>query len=132
MPNPKNLRDDYQHSQFYIGAVAQLTGATRKAIRHYETLGLIPAPLRRGKYRVYTGRHVFAVHVIKHSQAYGFSLAELQELMHAINHQPDFPLQDALASVTRKRDAVRQQVAQLRQLDHRLGLLLQDIKKYFS
>ncbi|WP_413699945.1 MerR family DNA-binding transcriptional regulator [Psychromonas sp. KJ10-10] len=27
-----------------IGQVAELTGATRKAIRHYETIELIPSP----------------------------------------------------------------------------------------
>lgn len=33
----------------YIGKVAEMTGAWRKAIRHYESLGLLPAPQRRGK-----------------------------------------------------------------------------------
>ena len=37
----------------YIGKLALVTGVTQKAIRHYENLGLIPAPERKGKYRFY-------------------------------------------------------------------------------
>ena len=37
----------------YIGKAAQLSGTTIKAIRHYEAIGLMPAPARRGGYRVY-------------------------------------------------------------------------------
>jgi DNA-binding transcriptional MerR regulator len=32
----------------YIGKVAELTGATPKAIRHYEAMGLIVPPQRVG------------------------------------------------------------------------------------
>lgn len=132
MTDPKHFRDDFLHSQMYIGKVSQITGASRKAIRLYETQGLIPAPQRRGNYRVYTGQHVFAVHVIKHAQGYGFSLAELQGLMQVINRQPSFPLNEALAIVKRKRESVRQQIAVLRQLDKRIALLHNDIKKHFN
>jgi len=33
-----------------IGRVSELTGATRKAIRHYESIGLITPPDRKGSY----------------------------------------------------------------------------------
>ena len=36
----------------YIGALAKLTSASRKAIRHYKSLGLIPVPQRKGRYRI--------------------------------------------------------------------------------
>lgn len=42
-----------------IGKVAEITGASPKAIRHYEALGLLPAPHRRGRYRIYSERDVF-------------------------------------------------------------------------
>lgn len=71
--------------QLYIGRVAELTGATRKAIRHYESLGLLPQVARTGNYRVYSERDVFLVHMIKHAQSFGFSLAELLALIF-----PDF------------------------------------------
>ena len=42
----------------YIGRLSELTGATPKAIRLYESLGLIPVPRRQGAYRVYTDKDV--------------------------------------------------------------------------
>ena len=63
MPDPSRLLTDHEHSQLYIGQLAALTGATRKAIRHYEVVGLLPPPTRRGSYRVYTGRDVLMVYV---------------------------------------------------------------------
>ncbi len=42
----------------YIGKVAKITGASCKAIRHYESIGLIPISQRRGKYRVYSERDI--------------------------------------------------------------------------
>ena len=47
----------------YIGKVAEITGASCKAIRHYESLGLLPTPKRRGKYRIYSELDVFFVTV---------------------------------------------------------------------
>jgi hypothetical protein len=35
-----------------IGQVSERTGASGKAIRHYERVGLLPTPVRRGRYRV--------------------------------------------------------------------------------
>ncbi len=132
MSNPSRYRKDYAQSLLYIGKVAEITGASRKAIRHYEALGLLPPPTRRGSYRVYNGKDVFMVHVIKHAQSYGFTLAELHELVAAIGKQERFPLKVALDAVQRKRAAVRRQVADLRVLDRRLAGLLADIKKHFS
>lgn len=117
---------------FYIGKVAEITGASRKAIRHYEALGLLPPPTRRGAYRVYTGKDVFMVHAIKHAQSYGFSLAELRGLVAAIAKEERFPMQAALDTVKRKREAVRREAEELRALDRRLGELLTDIEKRFQ
>ena len=56
----------------YIGKVSELTGATPKAIRHYEAIGLIPPPKRLGKYRHYSEKDVRLISMIKHAQKYGF------------------------------------------------------------
>ncbi len=132
MPDPSRYLADYSDSLLYIGKVAEITGASRKAIRHYEAIGLLPPPQRRGAYRIYSGRDVFIVHVIKHTQSYGFTLAELRELIAAISKQDNFPIQVALDAVERKRVAVRREAAALRALDQRLGGLVADIKKYFG
>lgn len=48
-----------ENAYLYIGKVAEMTGASRKAIRLYESLGLISAPRRKGQYRIYSERDVF-------------------------------------------------------------------------
>jgi MerR family copper efflux transcriptional regulator len=64
-----------------IGQVAELTGATRKAIRHYETIELIPSPKRSGTYRTYSEHDVMVISMIRRAQTLGFSLNELKEIV---------------------------------------------------
>lgn len=63
-----------------IGALAELTGASPKALRLYEELGLLPAPQRRGRYRVYGQLHVDTVSLIRQAMRLGFKPKELQRL----------------------------------------------------
>lgn len=52
----------------YIGEFAKLTGTTPKTIRFYEYIGLMPEPLRKGKYRVYDHTYIETVKQIKRAQ----------------------------------------------------------------
>ena len=79
----------------YIGKLAELTGATRKAIRHYESIGLIPSPQRKGNYRIYTMLDVHLVKMIRRAQSVGFSLAELNELTATKASTGSFPIEIA-------------------------------------
>lgn len=63
----------------YIGKVARLAGSTQRAIRLYESLGLIDVP-RQGRYRVYDTAHVEFIQLIKEAQGLGLTLKELQGL----------------------------------------------------
>ncbi|NRF32214.1 MerR family transcriptional regulator [Vibrio coralliilyticus] len=63
----------------FIGEVAKKTGSTPRAIRLYESLGLLHVN-RHGKYRVYTQQDVEFIVIIKEAQALGIKLAELQSL----------------------------------------------------
>lgn len=117
---------------YYIGKVAEMTGASRKAIRHYESLGLLPPPTRQGAYRVYTDKDVFLVHVIKHAQSHGFTLNELRDLIGAIAKEKHFPIQVALHVVAQKREAIQREAEALRTIDLRLGELLENIKLHFG
>lgn len=63
-----------------IGIVSQLTGASPKAIRHYEAKGLLPRVQRQGTYRTYTRAEVNLVRLIRSAQTLGFRLSELSEL----------------------------------------------------
>lgn len=71
----------------YIGKAAQLSGTTIKAIRHYESIGLMPTPRRQGQYRVYTEQSIERLMFIKCAQQLGFKLKELQDILRG--HQGD-------------------------------------------
>ena len=116
----------------YIGKLAARSGASRKAIRHYESLGLLPPARRKGNYRVYSERDVFLVHMIRHAQTFGFSLAELRELVTATANKPRFPLKLATDLIVRKRAALRQSVVEIRALDRQLAQLIRDMKQMFG
>ena len=64
-----------------IGEVAELTGATRKAIRHYEAIELIPSPKRSRTYRLYSEHDVMVISMIRRAQTLGFSLKELKDIV---------------------------------------------------
>lgn len=128
-PTSKWRRDE---PSLYIGKLAELAGATRKAIRHYEALGLLPPAVRKGNYRIYSERDVFLVHMIKHAQSFGFSLAELYELVAATADKPRFPLKLANALIVRKRAALQRQIADIRALDRGLARLVRDMNRIFG
>ena len=116
----------------YIGKVAKITGASCKAIRHYESFGLLPKPKRRGKYRIYSDRDVFLVHMIKHAQPSGFSLMELKELVSAAAKEDRFPLKLANAVFERKQAALRNEIDTLRKLERRLVELKGEMNRIFG
>ena len=65
-----------------IGEASKLSGATQRAIRLYESLGLLKIS-REGKYRVYTETNVEAIKIIKGGQALGIHLSEMVNIMNA-------------------------------------------------
>lgn len=66
-----------------IGHLSRATGASAKALRHYESLGLLGAVARRGRYRVYSDAQRERVQMIRLAQGFGFRLAELDWIEHA-------------------------------------------------
>lgn len=102
----------------YIGEVAKLTGASLKAIRHYEALGLLGAVPRSGVYRVYAANELFLIQLIKQAQDLGFRLAELAPLLVGRMGEPDW--QAFAAAIDAKRLSVNAEVARLQALDDRL------------
>ena len=116
----------------FIGQLAKLTGSTAKAIRHYEQLGLLPEPARRGSYRCYDEHHVTLLRMIRQAQAVGFKLAEIAPLIAEKLHSQRFPLEVANAGIELKRLQVREEIEALRQRDRQLLALKQDINRLFA
>jgi MerR family copper efflux transcriptional regulator len=99
----------------YIGKAAQLSGTTIKAIRHYEAIGLLPAPQREGRYRVYSSQSVELLTLIKCAQQLGFKLKELQGILHG--HQGDrLPWERADQAIASKKQELAGQIAGLQRM----------------
>jgi DNA-binding transcriptional MerR regulator len=99
----------------YIGKAAQLSGTTIKAIRHYEAIGLLPEPQRRGQYRVYSEQSVELLAFIKCAQQLGFKLKELQVLLH--QHQGEgMPWALASQAIASKKQELANEIKALQQV----------------
>ena len=116
----------------YIGKLAELTGATRKAIRLYESIGLIPIPRRQGKYRVYSDNDVVLINMIRRAQTVGFTLAELKELVALKAKSNKFPMEMANELIAKKREKLRKDMNEIMSLDRRLTELEDELKRNFG
>jgi MerR family copper efflux transcriptional regulator len=68
--------------RFNIGTAAARSGVSAKMVRHYESLGLLPAVARTDSgYRQYGEREVHTLRFIRRARELGFSMAEIAELL---------------------------------------------------
>jgi len=115
----------------YIGQLAKLSGASPKAIRHYESLGLLGNVERQGVYRVYRQQDVQIVQWIKQAQSLGFSLAELGK---AFQQDADGQLdwQEMNRQVESKLNRVQQEIVRLQALESCLQTMYSEINQCLS
>ena len=68
--------------QFNIGEAALRSGVSAKMVRHYESLGLLPAVARTDSgYRRYSDKEVHTLRFIRRARDLGFCMAEIAELL---------------------------------------------------
>ncbi|MGH9149640.1 MAG: MerR family transcriptional regulator [Acidimicrobiales bacterium] len=66
-----------------VAQVARQTGLTRKALRHYEGLGLVqPAQRTESGYRLYDAEALRRIELVNRAKVLGLSLAEAKEFLH--------------------------------------------------
>jgi DNA-binding transcriptional MerR regulator len=76
--------------QTYIGTIAKQAGIPIKTIRYYEDIGLLKKPVRTPSgYRLYDPESVDRLVFIKKAQAFGFTLAEIKQIMQESNQGLD-------------------------------------------
>nr|WP_086939405.1 MerR family transcriptional regulator [Thaumasiovibrio occultus] len=93
----------------FIKEASELSGATQRAIRLYESLGLLTVA-RAGKYRVYTETNINLIKIIKEGQTLGIHLSEMVKLK---DGQEDFDWQTVRDFLIDKQRDVERQIQQL-------------------
>lgn len=114
------MHADRLPSHFTIGQASRHSGVSAKAIRHYESLGLIPTVPRRGSYRLYQAEHIDAIRLIRKAQSLGFTLAELRHLG-TDDCNPDWPR--FVEALSHKRASLTAEIGRLQALDAELAEL---------
>ena len=99
----------------YIGELAKRAGATPKAIRLYESMGLLGEVGRLGAYRIYNEAQVAQVRLIKQAQTLGFRLADVVQAMQDGRVEPNWAL--LVEQVELRRHEIKEEIARLQRLD---------------
>ncbi|HVV80414.1 MAG TPA: Cu(I)-responsive transcriptional regulator [Pseudolabrys sp.] len=69
-------------SHMNIGEASNEAGVTAKMIRYYESIGLLPKPVRQNSgYRSYGGDDINRLKFLRRARSLGFSVPQITELM---------------------------------------------------
>ena len=115
--DPKMLRS---------GKLAQLTGVSTDLLRHYERIGILPAPARGSNgYRLYAPEMVARVRAVRGSVTLGFSLAELSRIF-AVRDRGGIPCREVRALAAEKLRWVEQSLEEMNVLRRQLQSILRE------
>lgn len=103
-----------------IGELAGAVGVNVQTVRYYERRGLLPEPKRRASgYREYPASDVARLGFIRRTQALGFTLAEIEELL-ALRVDPRTTPTDVHRRVEEKIAAVETKIGDLERMSSAL------------
>ena len=81
-PPPLELGEAREQGLHNIGEAADVSGVTAKMIRHYESIGLIPAAARTAAgYRLYSDQDVHRLRFIRRARSLGFPIRQIEVLL---------------------------------------------------
>jgi Hg(II)-responsive transcriptional regulator len=108
-----------------IGQLAKKANVNLETIRYYERRGLIPEPHRNSSgHRQYSLEEVKRTKFIKRSQALGFSLKEISELL-SLRVEPGTTCADVKERVETKIENIKKKISDLEQIRMALSRLSQ-------
>ncbi|MCK5830249.1 MAG: MerR family transcriptional regulator [Methylococcales bacterium] len=113
----------------YIGEVSKLTGATPKAIRLYESMGLIPIPERKGKYRHYKNNDIGLIKIIKEGQQFGLKLSEIKQLINHSTSCDSIHWDNAIILMKKKSQEIDGDIKKLQQSKVKLDEIIRMLEK---
>jgi MerR family copper efflux transcriptional regulator len=102
--------------EFTIGEAAQRTGVSAKAIRYYESIGLLPRPLRHSNgYRSYNTADINRLILLRRVRLLGVPLSVAKPLLIGVSDARCIEVQQELLKLVQKRlTTLDQEIAQLR------------------
>ena len=101
---------------YTIGQLAKETNVNLETIRYYERRGLIPEPPRNPSgHRQYSPDAVIRTKFIKRTQAHGFTLKEISEIL-SLRLEPGTTCADIKSRVEIKIEDVEQKITDLRHI----------------
>lgn len=77
----KQRNRDTADDGMLIDELAAMSSVPVRTIREYQTLGLLPAPQRRGRVAIYRPSHLLRLRLIARLQARGYSLSGIGDLL---------------------------------------------------
>jgi MerR family redox-sensitive transcriptional activator SoxR len=106
-----------------IGALAEQAGIRPSAIRYYERLGLLPAPLRQSGRRSYDPDAVAQLAIVQCAMSAGFSVREARQLVRGFsqNAPPGTRWRELAAAKLKELDALIAHATAMKALLQRLS-----------
>ncbi|MEH7080544.1 MerR family transcriptional regulator [Bacillus velezensis] len=118
--------------QYKIDDVAKECGLTKRAIRYYEEIGLIPPPERsEGGFRLYTDQHIERLKQIMNVRdVLGFSLQEVQDYISISDTFEERRLEYRAAKETLDDEKIREKLIEIEPiLSKQLNMIDEKLQK---
>jgi MerR family Zn(II)-responsive transcriptional regulator of zntA len=107
-----------------IGQLAKKLDVSTDTLRYYEAHGLLaPSSRTESGYRVYSEIHFQQMHFILRAKDVGFSLREIQELLHIQIDKHQRRCEEVKHITLQKRDLVQKKINELQRFERSLTFL---------
>ncbi|MQA06350.1 MAG: MerR family DNA-binding protein [Streptosporangiales bacterium] len=114
------MSTDTAPATWTVGKAAQAAGLSAKAVRLYETKGLLPPAKRTDAgYRTYTDDDIAVLQFIRQAKTLGLSLGEIRDILD-LRRSGTTPCRHVVALLDQRIREVDRTIADLRQLRHTL------------